>query len=119
MTRRIPVRAAGAEKSWNAAFTHFPKAVNDALLRGIPYCLGGGIDRSRWRKLYRSRARASRWVNGGRSRWHGFLVCRRAALDRRSILSRWKAHSLALSMAPAARSGAGTPGGHMGASTIE
>src|SRR6202030_2404306 len=119
MTRRIPVRAAGAAKSWNAASTHFPKAGSDALLRRLPHRPGGGINRSRGRKFYSSSTRASCRVDGGGSRWYGLLVRRGAALDRRSFLSGGKTHSLALFVASAARSSARTPGGHMGATIIE
>src|ERR1700721_3081657 len=119
MPLRIPVRAAGAAKSWNAASTHFLKAGNDALFPRIPDRLGGGIDRSRWRKFYSSSTRASCRVDGGGSRRHGLLVRRRAAPDRRSFLSGGKTHSLALFVASASGSSARTPGGHMGAAIFE
>src|SRR5258706_6387946 len=99
MTRRILVRAAGAAKSWNAAFTHFLKAGNDALLRWLPHCPGGGIDRSRWRKFYSSSPGPSRWVDGGSSRPHSLLVCRGGGPGRCPFLSGGKRHLPALSLA--------------------
>src|SRR5258705_11685625 len=99
MTRRILVRAAGAAKSWNAAFTHFLKAGNDALLRWLPHCPGGGIDRSRWRKFYSSSPRPSRWVDGGGSRLDSLLFFRRVALDRLPFFFGGETNILSISLA--------------------